>query len=158
MPGRAVAAVRDFVVVVWTIMEVATVFRSKVDIWLVIVLASSAAIAAWAAVWSALQVSGAGLIVPVFIAAVGVVLPLWILAWTRYSIADGVLRIRSGPFFWRIPIDSITGMTPSRSPLSSPALSLQRLRVDYGAGKAIMISPDDLPVFMRAIERARKAS
>jgi hypothetical protein len=29
----------------------------------------------------------------------------------------------------------------TRSPLSSPALSLDRIRIDYGKGKSVMISP-----------------
>jgi hypothetical protein len=46
-------------------------------------------------------------------------------------------------------------MTESRSPFSSPALSLDRLQIDYGAGKSILISPADKEGFIEAIEECR---
>src|SRR5581483_3428103 len=67
----------------------------------------------------------------------------WILASTRYIGSEGTLHVRSGPFAWRIPVSSITRITPTRSPISSPALSLRRLRVEYDAGKHILVSPVD---------------
>jgi hypothetical protein len=39
----------------------------------------------------------------------------------------------------------------TRNPLSSPALSLDRLKITYGNGKRIMISPADKIGFLKAI-------
>jgi hypothetical protein len=45
----------------------------------------------------------------------------------------------------RIPLGDIVEVRPTRSPLSSPALSLDRLHIRFGEGffKAAMISPAD---------------
>jgi hypothetical protein len=48
-------------------------------------------------------------------------------------------------------------VVPTRNPLSSPALSLDRLRIEYGQGRAIMISPADKGPFLRALEERRMA-
>ena len=95
-------------------------------------------------------------ILAAFIAGVGAFLPLWLLTSTRYSLLNGELRIQCGPFRWRIPIAAITGITPTSNPLSSPALSLDRLRIDYGTGDSLMISPRDKTGFIRELEAARR--
>lgn len=133
------------------------VFRSKVDTWLSCVLLIAAAMALWAAAATLRQDSGTGLLVAVVLVLIGAVLPMWILLGTAYSVESGTLRIRSGPFSWRISVDSIRGIEPSRSPVSSPALSLERLRVEYGAGKWILVSPADQRAFIAAIEHAKGA-
>lgn len=133
------------------------IFRSKIDTWLSCVLVIAAAIALWAAAATVRQGSGTGLPVSIVVVLIGAVLPMWILLGTVYSIESGTLRIRSGPFSWRIPVASITSVEPSRSPVSSPALSLERLRVEYGAGKSILVSPVDRQAFIAAIEHAKRA-
>lgn len=87
---------------------------------------------------------------------IGAGLPLWILAATDYTLEAGELRARSGPFRWRVPLRDITAITPTRSLLSSPALSLDRLRIDYGRGRALMISPADRQGFLGALEQRRR--
>lgn len=128
------------------------VFRSKIDTWLILVLVLSAAVALSAAGGTLRQTYGMALLVPISIVAIGAVLPMWILADTKYSILGGTLHIRSGPFSWKIPIASITSITPSSSLISSPALSLKRLRVEYGAGKSVLVSPIDPQGFIHAID------
>jgi hypothetical protein len=44
----------------------------------------------------------------------------------------------------------------TRNPLSSPAMSLDRLRIEYGQGKAIMISPEPRAEFLRQLEHRRQ--
>lgn len=78
-------------------------------------------------------------------------LPLWLLVATYYRIDEGVLSIRCGPFFWRIPLKEIESIRRSRSSLSSPALSMDRLWIRYSGGKRILISPKDREEFIRAI-------
>lgn len=132
-------------------------FRSKVDPWLALVLFASA-VAALAGAALALR-SGAGWLVPVLIAAVGSALPLWILQSTRYTVGHGHVLVRSGPFRWRIAASSITRIAPTRSSLSSPALSLDRLRIEYEGGKkSLMVSPLEQAQFVQAVEAARSAA
>jgi len=76
-----------------------------------------------------------------------------ILVRTHYTVADGELRIVSGPFKWTITLTDITSIEPSRNLLSSPALSIDRLKVSYGKRKFVLISPADKAGFLAAVER-----
>ena len=49
--------------------------------------------------------------------------------YTSYSLDPNNLTIRLGPFSKAIPIADITEAYPSRNPLSSPAWSLDRVRI-----------------------------
>ncbi|MFN3809993.1 MAG: PH domain-containing protein [Roseateles asaccharophilus] len=133
-------------------------FRSKIDAWLLIVLLGAAILTVVAAGAAVRQASGMAVLVPVLVIAIGAALPIWILASTSYTVDGGTLNVRSGPFTWRIPVSSITSIKPSNSPSSGPALSLSRLRVEYGRGKSILISPADQQAFLRAIESAKSAA
>jgi len=119
-----------------------TVYRSEVDQWLLIVFAVSALAAV--AAFIGLVYYGSYLEWMIGIAALilGVGLPLWILDSTGYTLTTGFLVVRSGPFHWGVPLRQITKVTATRNPLSSPALSLERLRIEYSEGKVIMISPE----------------
>ena len=72
----------------------------------------------------------------------------------RYWITDSVLHIRASLFRWRIPVDSITSVKPSRSWMSAPALSTDRLEILHKRG-TVMISPREREAFLRELERAR---
>ncbi|MBI5069393.1 MAG: PH domain-containing protein [Deltaproteobacteria bacterium] len=129
-------------------------FRSRVDAWLVAVtLGVPVAVLAFV-LWrfppqgSAHAVVAAAVLIPLG-------LPLWLLASTRYQLSDDTLRIASGPFRWTVPIAEIQAIRPTRNPLSSPALSLQRLEIRYGPGRTVLISPADQDGFLRALETRR---
>jgi hypothetical protein len=72
------------------------------------------------------------------------------LVGTHYTVAGDTLRVACGPFRWKVPIDAIQSVEATRSPLSSPALSLDRLRIHYGK-RRIMVSPSDKAGFLKAI-------
>ena len=128
----------------------AEVYASKIDTWLLVLLIGSALVALIAA---AVAVASDPRRWPLalFVIAIGVVLPVWLLATTRYVLEGDHLTILSGPFQWRMPVADITSVTPTRSPVSSPALSLDRLRIEYDHGRAVMISPADKDGFVRAL-------
>jgi hypothetical protein len=67
-----------------------------------------------------------------------------------YTLEGDALRIRASFFRWRVPLAAIDSVEPTRNPLSSPACSLDRLLIRYGA-RRIMISPEDKTVFLRAL-------
>jgi hypothetical protein len=134
--------------------EVNVNFPSKIDVWLAGLMCIAAAAALLGGYVFASRVSGLGLLGAFCIGVVGAGLPLWMLLSTQYRVEGSELRIQSGPFRWKIATSSITSVTRTRSALSSPALSLDRLRIEYGSGKAIMISPLDREGFLRAIGRA----
>ncbi|MCZ2156874.1 MAG: PH domain-containing protein [Bryobacterales bacterium] len=77
------------------------------------------------------------------------------LASTYYVFEGGILRVRCGPLRWSIPLDHIHRVEPSRNSRSSPALSLDRLRIDYGCGKFVLVSPEDKEGFLREINARR---
>jgi hypothetical protein len=73
------------------------------------------------------------------------------LAMTYYSIEGPVLKIVSGPFRWKVQIDQISSIQPTRSLLSSPALSMDRLKIIWGNNKKIIVSPADKKGFVKAL-------
>ncbi len=70
---------------------------------------------------------------------------------THYTITDQQLLIRSGPISIKIPLSEITRIEPTRSALSSPAWSLDRLAISYSNGRRCMISPENKQNFLRAL-------
>ena len=131
------------------------VYTSKVDTWLAVVLVGSA-LACVVAFVLVLRTGRIGVIATTAVAVVlGAGLPLWLMLGTTYTLTDSALVIRSGPFAWHVPVDQITGVSPTRNPLSSPALSLDRLKIDYGRGRSIMISPKDSDAFLRDLQARR---
>jgi hypothetical protein len=133
------------------------VYRSKVDRWLVVVLVASTIACLVAALASFRAAGGAELVAPLAALLIVLGLPCWLLATTRYELTDEKLEVTSGPFRWRIPLAQITSITPTSNPLSSPALSLDRLRVAYGSGKSLLISPKDKRRFIEDLEGRRAA-
>ena len=126
------------------------VFRSKVDGWFrllpwvgVLVLAGVLVVPALLGDRTALWFTPA-LLLPA-------ALPLWLLPTTHYTITDTHLRIRCGPLRWNVPLADVRAVGPTRNPLSSPALSLDRLRIDYSNSLAVMVSPDDKDGFLSAL-------
>jgi len=129
-------------------------FPSKRDWWIV------------GLIWMGLLISVIGGIVPFVIAGtswselvwvLGLLLGmdalmLWVLYGTGYTVTQDQLLIRCGPFGFRVSLDAIDSITPTRSPWSSPACSLDRLKIVYGFSQQnIMISPADKPGFLSAI-------
>jgi len=127
-------------------------FRSKIDRWIlavlifVIVTEFVVIIAVAADSDEPLVQTGVILVSLLAMALIGS-----LLIGTHYTVDRGLLRIVSGPFRWKVPIDQISSVEVTRSPLSSPALSLDRLRIRYGNNRRILVSPADREGFLRAI-------
>jgi hypothetical protein len=118
-------------------------YKSKVDWWLAPLLAIPP-VAALVSALFAIRSGDAGEIAVgvgavMFVAAIygGVVFPM------RYGIGDERLTVRFGLIRQHVELADIVEVRPTRNPLSSPALSLDRLHIQYGRGffKAVMISP-----------------
>jgi len=118
-------------------------FDSKVDWWLAILLAALPLICIGTLV--ALAVSGenliSGLLPCLLIAGIygGLLFPV------KYGIGQSDLIVRYGLMRKRIGLSSISEVRRTRNPLSSPALSLDRLKIKYGPGlmSFTLISPGD---------------
>lgn len=72
---------------------------------------------------------------------------------TRYVVTpDGMLSIHCGFLYNRhLAISQITKIRKSKNPLSSPAPSLDRLLISYGAHGSVLISPKDQLGFAAAL-------
>lgn len=89
----------------------------------------------------------------VVIQVVVLVLVLLIFFSISYEIHGKTLWVKS--FFWvkkEIPIESITGVTETYNPISSPAASLDRLEILYGKYKSVIISPKDKMGFIEHLK------
>ncbi len=75
----------------------------------------------------------------------------WIWFGTGYEISDEEVKIRCGPFRQTIPLREIKEIKKTRSALSSPACSLDRLEIKYGMSKRVMISPADKEGFVQLL-------
>jgi hypothetical protein len=77
---------------------------------------------------------------------------------TYYVIDGDTLRVRSG-FIINLTIDihKITKIVPSRSILSSPAVSLDRLEVFYNKYDSVLVSPGDKVGFIAELKALNPA-
>lgn len=132
-------------------------FQSAVDPWFHATIAGTAVLLALVMILVAVSGGLLELTVVAASAALAVGLPLWLLFSTDYEIEGPVLRVRCGPFRWSIPLSEIEHVAPSRSWLSSPALSLDRLEIRRTNGKRILVSPRDREGFLAAIGHADRA-
>ncbi|MGX5913241.1 PH domain-containing protein [Aliidiomarina sp. Khilg15.8] len=128
------------------------VYRSKIDTWLLVAIIFVVASSLYACI--EILRTETNMLSLLVIGGLGVILPVWLLAGTGYVLHSEQLVVHAGPFRWRVPLKDITSITPTRNPLASPALSLDRLRIEYGHGKWVMISPRDKEQLMRDITDA----
>ncbi|SFK84340.1 PH domain-containing protein [Nitrosomonas aestuarii] len=128
------------------------VFKSKIDKGLLICLVLSII----ACVLGASVMLKVGGLFNYVLAAVtliaGAGFPLQILISTKYILKNESLDIISGPFSWKIPIESITSVQEVQNALMSPALSFDRLEIKYGEDKVIMVSPANKKAFMQTLD------
>ena len=78
---------------------------------------------------------------------------LWIWFTTYYVIEKNSLVVRSAFIHKIIPVYEIKSIRRTFNPLSSPALSLDRLEIQYGNGKMVLISPDNREKFLEELEK-----
>jgi hypothetical protein len=108
------------------------------------------------------QMSSVGEVGPAcFPLCIGVLLGLvlWGCYNIRYEITPSDLQVHFGPFFLAaLPLESIIEVYPTHNPLSAPAPSLDRLRIDYqiknGRAWFTLISPKDKEGFVRDLAGA----
>ena len=85
----------------------------------------------------------------IFFLAMAGLIP-WILFGISYTLTDEHLIIRCMSGDYPIPLSDIYEVFPTHNPLSAPACSLDRLRIQYrGSRFGALISPKDKTEFMR---------
>ena len=126
-------------------------FKSKIDRWLLYLLIAVMVFEVVVMSIAATQAKQPGEAIAMIVAALAIVALLGsMLVGTHYTVDGDTLRVACGPFRWKVPIAAIESVEATRNPLSSPALSLDRLRIQYGK-RRIMISPADKAGFLKAI-------
>ena len=91
----------------------------------------------------------------VVVYALTIVLLWWPLWSTRYVVDQGQLTIRSLCFKWIIPLTAIQSVSETDNSISSPALSLDRLKIEYlkeGQTRTVLVSPRDKVGFRAALK------
>lgn len=131
-------------------------FRSKIDWWFAAIISVVIAVSAVTVVAVSHGRSNGGLLTAAAVFAIGIALPAWLLFSTAYTVEAEALIVRSGPIRHRIPLDRISDIRPSSNPVSSPALSLDRLEIRHGE-KRTLISPKDKQGFIKTIRDAQSA-
>ena len=125
---------------------------SKIDIWIALLLVAGPLILVNLGIYlhkigeeqNSLICISAGMLI-------GVV--TWILAFPcQYTLEDKSLLAQSGILKWRIPYAEIQTVELSNSILSGPALSLQRIEVQYDRGR-ILISPNERDLFLKELRK-----
>jgi hypothetical protein len=131
-------------------------FPTKVDTWLAIVLALVATVAIVGTIFVA-QRGGTDFYIGVgalgFFAAI-----ILLLVWPmHYDLEPSELVVRFGVVRLRIPYERIDAVKPTRNPLSSPAMSLDRLEIRYrrsnGKQTWVLISPREKGRFLGELAR-----
>lgn len=131
---------------------VAIVFRSRIDAKfkvLPLALVGVAFFTIWVRPKTAPATMWAVMALVMLAAAVFVI---WVTFATYYELEHDALVAHSGPFSWRIPLAEISAIRPSNSPLSSPAMSMDRLQITYGNGRSILVSPADKAEFLTTLQ------
>lgn len=126
-------------------------FRSKVDLWLALLVAGAAALPLAVAIWLAWRGETKGVILLGGWGAAMLLLVGVLSAPLRYVCRGDRLHIRSGWLEWDVPYASLRRVTRSRNPLSAPAWSLRRVKLETADGASILVSPDDRESFIEEI-------
>lgn len=80
---------------------------------------------------------------------------MWIWFKTGYFIKGDVLIIQQGPFKWTIHIDEIESVREVRNPFTDPALSINKLEINYRRFKTIAISPKCKVAFIKQLRKQK---
>jgi hypothetical protein len=136
------------------------VFPSKVDTWLVVLLAGVVGGVSTVIFFVTRNTPAPPpkvmIVVPFLI--FGVI--LWSFRSTYYVVEGTTLIVKSAFMTWRIDIHHIDEVTPTRNPMASPALSLDRLELRYreqGRSRTILVSPREKRRFLEALRAASPA-
>lgn len=130
------------------------IFVSKVDFWIALILwvgsLSFILIPLWEWRWGKSNSRMRNILLMVILLpfAVLMLMPFF---GTKYTLTDSQLYVDSGLSTQTIELADIIHITPTRSMTSAPALSLDRLKIEY-RNKEVLISPKDRASFYQEIQ------
>lgn len=94
----------------------------------------------------------------IIIALLFIILDIFVLwAWytTYYVLEDDALIIKSGPIKKVVKYSSIQSLQKTSNPLSSPALSMQRIEIVYNRYQVTLVSPIHRDQFIAHLREMR---
>lgn len=134
-----------------------SIYKSKVDWWLFLMVAASCIALPVLAIYS-IFTEGLSSSPSVILLAcsVFIISIMYALAYpVTYQLTEADLIIRSGRRRIAIELSSIESIKLSRNPLSAPAWSLDRLRIDFRSKDRltyVLISPEDRIAFLNELK------
>ncbi|SMB98418.1 protein of unknown function DUF1200 [Hymenobacter roseosalivarius DSM 11622] len=121
------------------------VFKAKISWWIfapILVL-----------VGSSIVLQGRASLLGGFFSLLALAFVLHMLFSTTYTVTPEQVVVQCSFLRWKIPTQSITRIVETHNPLSSPAPSLDRLRISYNKYDELMISPRDKQEFIAALRQ-----
>lgn len=135
-------------------------YQSGVDWWIGLILVVSGFVLVGSGVLLLVDAAPNDLFAaPIAVVCFGMALfTAWISFSTYYTITATELVVRPTFIRWRVPLEGIIEVYPTHNPLSSPACSLDRLRINYerpsGRKTSVMISPKAKEEFLAELAEA----
>ncbi|MDC5188212.1 PH domain-containing protein [Acinetobacter baumannii] len=132
------------------------IYRSKIDSWLIIFLAISS-LFLLVLIYSNFDIQTLYEDLFFLVLLSSLALLIWLPIPTTYYVVDSeILRIHSIFLKWEIPLNAIQKIEQTSDSLSAPALSLDRIKIEYkkdGMYKSVMVSPQHKVDFIKQISR-----
>lgn len=83
---------------------------------------------------------------------ISLVFVAWIWFDTKYAIKNGEMKVNAGPINYSpVPIQKIKSIRKTKTWLSSPACSLDRIEISYNKYDSIVISPMRIKEFLGSL-------
>ena len=130
-----------------------TIFTSKIDFWLAFLVLGSSLLLVLLPVGELMYNNSSikRIVFISFFTLPAALLLLLLFFNIKYTLTADTLLVNNGLSTQSIPLKDITHITPTRSAISAPALSLDRIEIKYEGG-SVVISPKDKNSFYRAIQ------
>ena len=125
-------------------------YKSKVDLWIAILLILVVVLGIYFTILSIFFSASVKESIGLGITGVLMILSVLIFIPVNYTLLESQLLIRFGLFRYRINYQDIKSVKKTFNPLSSPALSLKRIEIQYSKGIGFtLISPNDIESFIK---------
>ena len=70
---------------------------------------------------------------------------------TGYKVEEGLIKIKCGPFKSAVKIEEVKKLRATKTPLSAPALSIDRIEILHGNYNIAVVSPKNKTDFIRIL-------
>ena len=128
----------------------AKTYKSKVDLWIAILLILIVALGLFWIIDSIFFGTSVNESIGLGITGIVMILSVLIFLPVNYTLLESQLLIRFGLFRHRINYQDIKSVKKTFNLLSSPALSLKRIEIQYSKGIGFtLISPNDIESFVK---------